>query len=94
MIDLYANQSMALKRVTSVSDTNTPTYSSSTIKGRKETGNKLIRNAQGQEVVSSATVFTQSAVSVNDTIDGSTVIAVSPEIGLDGTIEFYEVYLI
>lgn len=93
MLDNYANQSMTWKHVTAISDTNQATYTSSTIKGRKETGFRLIRNAQGDEVVSSATVFTESAVQANDLIDDRLVIAVANEIQLGGTVGFYEVFL-
>lgn len=93
MLDAYANQNLTWKSVASVSKYNEPTYSSVTIKGRKETGNKLILNAEGQEVISSARVFTESAVANNDLIDDSKVIQVNKNIGLDGSIVFYEVYL-
>lgn len=93
MLDMYANQSLAWKHVTGVSDTNEPTYEEKTIKGRKETGFKFVRNAQGEEVVSSAFVMTEAPVKVNDLIDGSLVIAVNDSPGLDGMPLFYEVYL-
>ncbi len=93
MLDVYANQNLTWKAVTSINKYNEPTYSSVTIKGRKETGNKLILNAEGQEVISSARVFTESAVANNDLIDNSKVIQVTANINLDGTVAFYEVYL-
>lgn len=80
--------------MTGINEYNEPTYATSTIKGRKETGFKLIRNAQGQEVVSSATIFTKSAISNNDLIDGKQVISVESMIELNGSVMFYEVYLI
>jgi hypothetical protein len=54
----------------------------------------MIRDAQGQETVSSAQVFTKSAVVVNDKIDDKLVIAVDSQITLGGSVSFYEVYLI
>jgi len=93
MIGDYANQSLTLKKVASTNEYNEKTYTSSTIKGRKETGFKLIRNQFGQETVSSATVFTQTLVNVDDLIDDKLVIAVNQEIALNGSVAFYEVYL-
>ena len=93
-LDNYFNQSLTWKHVASINDSNEPTYITSTIKGRKETGNNLVRNAQGQEVVSSAAIFTGSAIANNDKIDGRLVISVDAMINLNGTIKFYEVYLI
>jgi hypothetical protein len=54
----------------------------------------MVRNAQGQETVSSATVFTASPVLVNDLIDDKLVIAVNSAITLGGGVGFYEVYLV
>lgn len=90
----YANQSLTWKHVTSINSFNEPTYSTSTIKGRLETGHKLIRNRQGQETVSSARVFTESAVVVNDLIDNRQVVSVESAINLGGTVGYYTVYLI
>jgi len=93
-LDNYFNQSLTWKHVASTNDYNEPIYTTFTIKGRKETGNILVRNAQGQEVVSSAAIFTGSAIANNDLIDGQLVVSVDAMINLNGTIKFYEVYLI
>lgn len=93
MIDDYAKQSLIWKRATSVNEYNEPTYSTSTIKGRKETGFKLIRNSKGEETVSSARVFTKSAVTEGDLIDDELVIAVTTAVDLDGKTGYYAVYL-
>lgn len=94
MIDQYLNQSLTWKHVSAISEYNEKTYSSSTIKGRKESCNKLIRNASGQESVVSTFVATESAISVNDLIDDKLVVSSEPMVNLDGAIEFYEVYLL
>ena len=94
MMKSYFNQSLLLQKVASNNEYNEPTYTSSTIKGRKETGNKLIRNAQGQEIVSTACVFTLSSVSNGDLIDGRVVVSVENSIDLNGKVAFFEVYLI
>lgn len=94
MLDRYANQSLTWKHVATTTKYSEHTYTTSTIKGRKETGFKLIRDAKGQETVSSAKVFTESAVTVNDLIDDKLVISVESNFKLNGTIGFYTVYLI
>ena len=94
LVSCYLNQTLEWKNVTGVNEYNEPTHVTSSIKGRKETGFKLIRNSQGQEVVSSATVFTESAIINNDLIDGKLVISVESMIELNGSIMFYEVFLI
>jgi hypothetical protein len=90
----YANQSLTWKHVTAISKYSEKTYTSTTIKGRKETGHKLIRDAHGKETVSSARVFTESAVTVDDLIDDKLVIAVESNILLNGSIGYYTVHLI
>jgi hypothetical protein len=94
MIEFYANQSLSHEVAGDLDQYSQPTYADAvTIKGRKEHGIKLVRNTEGEETVSSATVFTETAVSVNDKIDDSLVIASHPLADLDGDTGFYEVYL-
>ena len=94
MLDDYANQSLIWMHVLTLNEYNEiATSTTTTIKGRKDTGFKLIRNAQGQEIVSTAYVATKSAIAANDTIDGKLVISSEPAIDLDGSVLFYEVYL-
>lgn len=95
LVSCYFNQTLTWEHITSSNEYNeTLTSDITNIKGRKETGFKLIRNSQGQEVVSSATVFTESAIINNDLIDGKLVISVESMIELNGSIMFYEVFLI
>jgi hypothetical protein len=94
MISDYANQSMTWKAVASLSEYNEPTYTTTTITGRKEPTSRLVRNAQGQEVAVSSFVVTASAVAVNDLIDNQQIIRVDSLPDLDGDIRFYEAYLI
>jgi len=94
MIKAYLNQNLSWKHAGTLNEYNEPTYTTTTIKGRKETGHKLVRNKQGQEVVSSAWVVTQSAIAPNDKIDGSLVISVEEAVQMDGTTKFYEGYLV
>lgn len=93
-VDAYLNQSIVWKHVASISAYNEKTFATSvTIKGRSEDAFKLIRNDKGDEVVSSGKVFTKSAISVGDLLDGRIVIASEPKRGLSGNVEFYEVFL-
>jgi len=95
MISEYANQSLTWKTAGTLNDYNEPTYSTgTTIKGRKEINNKLIRDAQGQEVVAGSFIVTASAVAVGDKIDDKLVLRSEPLPDLDGTTQFYEVYTV
>jgi len=94
MLGNYANQNLTWKHVASISKYNEATYTTSTIKGRHETGFKLIRDAKGQETTSSAIVYTESAVTVNDLINDKLVIAVHSNVDINGIVKFYTVYLI
>ena len=97
MLESYANQLLTWKHVTGINEYNEPSYSTTPIRGRKEVGLKLVTNSQGhqagQEIVSSACVFTSSPVEAGDQLDGQSVITVDTNIGLSGAVAFYEVYL-
>ena len=93
MLTEYANQSMTLKQPGTPDQYNEVTYASSTIYGRKEHSNRLVRNSQGEEVTSSAFVVTETEVTVGDLIDNRAVIVSEPAPDLDGDTLFYEVYL-
>lgn len=94
MLDDYANQSLTWVHVLTLNEYNEiATSTTTTIKGRKDTGLKLICNAQGQEILSTAYVATKSAITVNDNIDGKLVVSSEPAIDLDGRVLFWEVYL-
>ena len=92
MLDFYANQTLSWGHVTGNNDYNEPTRTVTSIKGRLEPVNKLVRNAQGEEVTVSSRVFTESAIAVNDTIDGRVIISAAPMPDLSGTTQFYEGY--
>ena len=92
MIENYLNQSAAWQHIATTNEYNEHTFTTTTIKCRKEMGFKLVRNKQGQEVVSSACYFTRSAVAIDDLLDGELVIAANSEVDLNGAVEFYECY--
>lgn len=95
MLGNYANQSLTLIHYASINQYNEGTSpTTTTIKGRKETGNNLVRNKEGQEVVSTACVFTDSVITEGDLIDNDLVTAVNPAIDLSGQIRFYKAWLI
>jgi hypothetical protein len=93
----YTKQSIILKTKGAVNGANEATYTPNTIRGRLQYKRKLIRNTQGQEVVSEAQLFTEHAVSLDDrvTIDGADwpVLDVQKTVDLDGAVQWYEVML-
>lgn len=93
MLSGYANQEITRKTPASVNDANEPTYTTTTIYGRKESRIRLVRDTQGKEVVSSGIVYTETAVLVGDLLDATTVLRVDAMPDLGGTVQFYEVSL-
>lgn len=97
MLEYYANQSITLKQKGAINAFNEPTYTTVTIQGRAQYKRKIVRNTQGQEVLSESQIFTASAVVSDDliVIDGIDypVISVEKIADLDGVILWYEVYL-
>ncbi|MGF9711719.1 hypothetical protein [Paenibacillus naphthalenovorans] len=98
MIDLYANQTVIWKKKLSVNDYNEPDYDSgSQIDCRLEYKRKMVRDTEGQEVLSESAVYTETAVKIGDVIiiDGIdwNVISSNPQYDLFGEIVFYEVRL-
>lgn len=57
MIEAYLIDDIAIKYLTALDQWNTPTYSTVTLKARVEWQDRLIRNAQGEQVVSAALVY-------------------------------------
>ena len=92
-MDLYLNQDVTWKSKTGQSGYNEPTYESSTITARKEQKRRMVRDAQGEEVVSQTTVYTQSAIGMEDKIDDEQVINVGEWIDKEGDIVGYEVFI-
>lgn len=97
MIRGYLNQTAQWKQMVS-SDGYPPQPGSGTaIKVRWEAKRRLVRNPQGQEVVSEARVFCLETVQPGDVLEYGgrdwPVIAVSETPGLDGTVQFREVAL-
>ena len=94
MIAEYLNQNLSWGHAGTPNEYNESTYTTTTIKGRKQTGFKLVRDSAGAQVVSSAMVMTETTISIGDLIDTDEVIAVNPAIDLDGATQWNEVWLI
>jgi RNA:NAD 2'-phosphotransferase (TPT1/KptA family) len=68
MINAYMNDTITLKTAT-LDQWNAATYVSTTLRGRFEFKTKMVRNLQGEQVVSSARVYLASrAIGHNDKI--------------------------
>lgn len=93
MLDNYLNQTVVVSIPLLKNDYNEYTYSTVSVKGRKEPCNKLVRDMFGTEIVSNTLLITKYNVLVNYLVDGIKVVMSYPIPGLSGNIEFYEVYL-
>lgn len=90
MIEDYANQTITWKRRTGQNAYNEPTFApDASIKVRWEDKRRLVRSFTGEEVISEATIYTESLVEPNDVLidpDGRewTVITKGKSPDLDG----------
>lgn len=96
MIRDYLNQTAQWYQKTGTNAYGEPEFAAPVqIKVRWEGKRRLVRNAQGEEVVSEARVFCLKAVATGDKLEYGgrqwPVIAVSEMPGLDGGISHYEV---
>lgn len=95
MIEQYLNQTATWKQATGLNEYGEPIITSQTIKVRWEGKRRLVRDKQGQEVVSEARVFCLEPVQPGDILmyNGKEwpVIAVSEIPDLDGNIIYREV---
>ena len=87
-ISEYLNQSITLKSKSSVNAYNEATYSSSTISARFEYKRRMVRNNEGEEVLSTAQVFTETQVKPDDVLTFDSrdwqVVTVENCVDLDG----------
>lgn len=100
MLADYLNQSVTWKRKTGTDPYAGDTYSSSTIKVRWEFDRRMVRNSEGQEVVSEGMVFASptDAIGSDDLLVDDLgrewpVITVARIPGLDGGVHHLEVRL-
>lgn len=73
MIDAYLIDEVTIKNLVSLDQWQEPTWALTVVKARVDWQNKLIRNAQGEQVVSAALVYFDSDVA-NLTIDDRIII--------------------
>ena len=92
MLEDYCTQSGEWKHKTGIDDYNQPSYDTKTIDCRILDQEKLVRNKQGEQILSTSTVFTQENVQLDDLINGRTVIGRKSLDLLDET-DGWEVYL-
>lgn len=98
MLAIYMTQTCTWKAKTGVNDYGEATFAASaTINCRWQGKRKLVRDAQGREIISEQQCLTLSAVGLGDTLtyDGSEypVITVERQPFIDGTLQGYMVYL-
>lgn len=95
MIGVYLNQTATWKRVIGYNGYGEPVFEEIAIKVRWEGKRRLVRNKQGQEVVSEARVFCIEDVQPGDMLEYGgkewPVITVSEMPGLNGKVQFREV---
>lgn len=90
----YCNQTVMLERATGPDEWGTAGYEPPVeIKARKEANRKLVRDADGNTVVSNTTLYTTDKIETQDKIDGIEVIGVGEWVEFDGTICGWEAYL-
>jgi len=97
MVREYLNQTATLKTVIGLSGYGKPITEDKEIPCRFEMKRKLVRDRQGNEVVSEATMYCIEPVKPEDRVvyNGQeyTVISVLEVVDLDGNIVYYEVAL-
>jgi len=97
MLDVYTNQEVKIKRVLGKDEYGDIQTEIKTIKGRLQFKHKIVVNAEGQQVTSSATLYTKENLKLSDYIVYNDkefkIIAISEIVGLDGNVEFREVYI-
>lgn len=92
MLEDYCTQSGEWKHKTGIDDYNQPSYDTKTIACRILDQEKLVRNKQGEQVLSASTVFTQENIQADDLINSRVVIGRKSLDTLDGP-DGWEVYL-
>lgn len=97
MLDVYTNQEVKIKRVLGKDEYGDIQTEIETIKGRLQFKHKIVVNSEGQQVTSSATLYTKENLKLSDYIlyNGKEfkIITISEIVNLNGEIEFREVYI-
>lgn len=93
MIGKYLDTTATLKRWVSTDTYAEHTYTQTTIPCRMDNGNRLVRTTEGQEIISTATVFTKDLVTTKDLINDRIVLDVKIMAMLGEAPNHYEVFL-
>jgi Phage protein Gp9. len=97
VIKEYLNQTVTLKETIGYNEYGEPVSSEKAIPCRFERKRKLVRDKQGNEVVSEATMYCIEPISPDDRVvyNGKeyVVISILEAVDLDGNIVYYEVAL-
>jgi hypothetical protein len=90
----YCNQSAVWKKAVGPNEYAETIYADPVgIPCRKEIKLRLVRDKNGNQVVSDTRLFTPEQIQVDDLIDDRVVISAQPSIDLDGNTDGYEVSL-
>ena len=94
MIADYCNEKAQWKHLTGNDEYGDPVYAPPvTIDCRIERKHRLVRDRQGNQVVSDSRIYTPSPVKCDDVVNDRVVIADEDIKDLDGNVEGYVVYL-
>jgi|GEM_PF-1079353 len=98
MIEAYLVDDITLRYLVSLDQWQEPTWSDVAVKARVEWSNKLIRNAQGEQVVSAALVYLAGDVTAPSNADKLIIDGVEHDIMrvnkiVDFSASHFEVYL-
>ena len=90
----YLNQTAVLKVYSGTNEYAENSHTAKTIRCRIDDTNKLVRTSEGQEVVSSAVVYTNEVITVKDLVNDRIVLSVKKQVMLDGSVSHYEAWLL
>ena len=97
MLTEYTNQLIQIKKIIGKDEYGDTQTEIKTIKGRLQFKHKIVVNQEGQQVTSSATLYTKENLKLSDYIVYNNkefkIIAISEIVNLNGEIEFREVYI-
>ena len=91
--ELYQYQSLTLSKKTGMDNYGKPTYTDSTITGRKVGKLQLVKDINGREIVSKTEVTTTADVTAEDKIDGEIVISVLEAVDKFGVVSGRKIFL-
>jgi hypothetical protein len=90
----HLNQTVSYEQFLSQDGYNKPTFSAAqTVAARVEGRRRMVTTLEGENIISSTTVFTQTAVTTLDKIDSRRVLEVMNMVDGEGNIIGYEVLL-